>query len=232
MAFDRYDYGSVAAIYDELAAFYSLGRIAATKRVHLEVVKPGDRVLYAGIGRGQEALEAARRGASVTGVDLSSVMLDRVRRAFEREGMAAELVEADVASLPRTPDYDVVVAHYFLNLFDANRTRGMLEILSGRVRPGGFLVLADFARPAGGRWARIVTALYYRPINWIAWALGLCDQHDIADYRQLLDRERFRIVSERRIPLLAGQNPAYVAFVARKPHSAALAPLAAAEPLD
>ena len=65
--FDRYGYGPVAAIYDELAAFYSRGRIGETTRLPCDVVEPRDRILYAGVGLGQEALAALPSGGIVSG---------------------------------------------------------------------------------------------------------------------------------------------------------------------
>jgi ubiquinone/menaquinone biosynthesis C-methylase UbiE len=214
--FDRYDYGRVAAIYDGLAAFYSQGRIGATKRISLEFVKPGDRVLYPGVGSGEEAIGAARVGAAVTAVDVSRAMSGRFRAALDREKIDAELIEGDVSTYHPGPVYDVVVANYFLNLFDAQRARAMLVILGRSIRPGGLLVISDFARPQGGTLGRFVSELYYRPVNWIAWALGLCALHPILDYAELLDVGTFRIVSQRRLPVLFGANPAYVSIVAEK----------------
>ena len=214
--FDRYGYGPVAAIYDELAAFYSRGRIGETKRLSSEVLKPGDRVLYPGVGRGREVLLALRRGAIVTGVDVSSAMLGRLRKSLDHEGMSAELIEADVSTHRPEAPYDVIVANYFLNLFEGSRAAAMLDELAGSLRPGGLLVISDFARPSGGTMGRLVSELYYRPVNWVAWALGLCALHPILDYTSLLDPEKFRIVSEDRLPVLGGQNPAYVSIVAER----------------
>jgi demethylmenaquinone methyltransferase/2-methoxy-6-polyprenyl-1,4-benzoquinol methylase len=217
VVFDRYAYGPVAGLYDELARLYSRGRIGLTKELSLEFVNPGDRVLYPGVGRGAEALEAARKGALVTGVDLSPEMLARFRAGLDREGLDARLIEADVSRHRPSEPYDVVVANYFLNLFDAVAARAMLEILGRSLRPGGLLVITDFARPQGaapGRWA---TELHYRPVNWIAWILGLCALHPILDYPTLLlEVGGFRVVSQRRLPVCFGDNPAYLLLAAER----------------
>jgi len=92
MRFDEYSYGPVAGFYDWLAAFYSRGQIGASKRGQLEVIESGDRVLYAGVGRGADALMAARFGAHVTGVDLAPEMLERLAKQFAREDLEAELI--------------------------------------------------------------------------------------------------------------------------------------------
>src|SRR5262245_46786191 len=64
------NYDRVASLYDILSHVYSGGQIRACKAAQLTHIKPTDRVLYAGVGGGEDALEAARLGASVTVVDL------------------------------------------------------------------------------------------------------------------------------------------------------------------
>lgn len=213
--FDRYGYGPVAAIYDGLADFYSRGRIADTKRRSSHVVQAGDRVLYPGVGCGSDALEAARRGARVTAVDVSPRMLARCRARFDAAGLEADLQEIDVSAYRVDPAFDVIVANYFLNLFEGARARAMLERFAQWLRPGGLLVVSDFARPIGGLPGRLATEAYYRPINWIAWALRLCALHPILDYAQLFDGTGFEIRSASRLPVLGhAPDPAYVSIVA------------------
>jgi demethylmenaquinone methyltransferase/2-methoxy-6-polyprenyl-1,4-benzoquinol methylase len=214
--FDEYPYGSIAAIYDGLADLYSLGRIAASKRGQLSEIEPGDRVLYAGVGRGEDAVAAAARGAHVTAIDLAPRMLARVARRLEQAGLAAELVEGDVAQHAPAEPYDVVVANYFLNLFEIARAREMLVHLAGLVRPGGKLLLTDFAPARGGALARAITGLYYRVANWIAWLFGFCALHPIPEHVRLIESVGLRVERIERYPVLFGENPAYVAITARR----------------
>jgi len=180
------------------------------------VIASGDRVFYAGVGRGADALMAARLGARVTAVDLAPEMLGRLSKRLAQEGLESELICGDVSRHEPVEFYDVVVANYFLNLFELERAGEMLRHLCDLVKPGGALLLTDFALPRGGPFARAVTELYYRPVNWIAWALGFCALHPIFDYARLLEPMGFRIRSERRFPVLFGANPAYVSIVARR----------------
>lgn len=216
MRFDEYSYGRIAGIYDLLAALYSRGQIGASKRIGLDSIKSGDRVLYAGSGGGDEILLAARLGARVTAIDLAQSMLDRVSRKFEREGLLPELICGDVSSHKPIEPYDVVVANYFLNLFDVEHAREMTRHLCQLVRPGGKLFLTDFALPEGGLVGRWISEAYYRPINWLAWALGFCALHPILDHAKFLEPIGFRIYSARRFPVLSGTNPAYVSIVAQR----------------
>jgi ubiquinone/menaquinone biosynthesis C-methylase UbiE len=216
MRFDDYSYASIAGLYDLLAGLYSRGQIAASKRVQLDSIESGDRVFYAGAGTGEEVLLAARFGAKVTAMDLADAMLDRLSKRLRREGLPSELICGDVASHEPTELYDVVVANYFLNLFDVRRAREMARHLCGLVKPGGKLLITDFALPIGGSASRLLTEIYYRPINWIAWALGFCALHPILDHARLIEPMGFRICSARRFPVLLGANPAYVSIVAQR----------------
>lgn len=217
-------------MYDPLARWYSRGRIGLTKQVQEAYLRPGDAVLYPGIGRGEEALRAAALGARVTGYDVSEKMLAPLRARFSEAGTSADLVLGDVAEHVPDAPYDLIAAHYFLNLFDGARARAMLERFAQWLRPGGRLLLADFARPTGSWAGRAATELYYRPLNAIAWALGLCAWHPILDYRRLLTGLPFRLDRIERFPVLRAANPAYVSVVAVRVEAAPKAPEAAAPP--
>jgi len=216
MRFDEYAYGSLAWVYDLLAALYSRGQIGASKRIQLDAIESGDRVLYAGAGAGEEILLAARFGARVTAIDLADAMLTRISSRFAREGLQSELICGDVASHKPVELYDVVVANYFLNLFEVERAREMARHLCGLVKPGGTLLITDFALPLGGPVGRFISEAYYRPVNWIAWALGFCALHPILDHASLIEPMGFRIRSTRRFAVLSGANPAYVSIVAQR----------------
>ncbi|MEZ4331134.1 MAG: methyltransferase domain-containing protein [Myxococcota bacterium] len=225
--FDAYSYAAVASVYDEIAAFYSLGRIARSKAAGIDAFAPGERVLFAGVGGGADAVEAARRGIRVTAIDLAPAMLARFERRLAGAGLAAETILGDVALHRPATAYDGVDASYFLNLWDAPRARAMLVHLASLVRPGGRIVLADFARPRGGRVCRAIAEAYYRAVDWIAWALGLCELHPILDYHALAAEAGLRIVREHRFPVLLGSDPAFVTIVAERVPACAIAERAA-----
>jgi ubiquinone/menaquinone biosynthesis C-methylase UbiE len=157
LAFDSYPYGRVAAIYDELADLYSIGRIGMSKRFALEVISPGDDVLFAGVGRGAEAIEAAALGGRVHAVDLSPEMLRRFSEQVDHAGLEAIARVEDVSLHDPSEPYDVVVANYFLNLFDAKHAGEMLEVLVRCLGPGGRLVIADFECPSNHFLSRLIS---------------------------------------------------------------------------
>lgn len=210
-------YGAVAWCYDELCAVYSFGCIRAAKRAHLAELVAGERVLYVGVGRGEEAVEAARRGAVVTGVDCSAAMLGRLRRRLDAEGLAAELIEGDLFE-HRAPSagYDVVVAHFVLDLFELPLMREALGHLGAGVAAGGRLVVADFASPRGGLLSRGVSQLNYRAVDLAAAATGLAALHPIHDYPVELERLGHQVIRREGFGLLPGGAPLYESISARR----------------
>ncbi len=226
-----YSYDRVSAFYDSIAEWYSRGRIGRSKRLFLEYLVPGERVLFAGVGCGKDAYAAAEVGAQVTGVDVSPRMLAVCAKRFERAGLSAEWIECDFARLPVERGFDVVVAHYFLNLFGEPRLSEMLAHLVAHLAPGGRLVIADFAPPTGGLGSRLVTEAYYRPVNWIASILGLCELHAIPRYPCLLSRFGLRVERNERYRVGASRAPAYSTIVA-VPRGSALRSRSRSSPLS
>lgn len=101
-------------------------------------LKPGSRLLDAGCGSGQFALEMAARGAIVIGVDLSPAMIERARTHGAERQIEVEWRVGDLTTLP-DPDhhYDAIMARASLQ-FVPNPWPALQEF--GRVlRPGGRL---------------------------------------------------------------------------------------------
>jgi ubiquinone/menaquinone biosynthesis C-methylase UbiE len=196
-------YGAVAWCYDEVAALYSFGRIGLAKACQVPLLEPGERVLYPGAGRGSDAVLAAQRGARVTALDVSPAMLSRLQRRLDGADGHAELVCGDFFDHQPSERYDVVAANFFLNLFSRDDMRRALARLASLVRPGGRVMIADFAPPRGGWADRLACRAYYRPVSLAAAALRLAALHPIYDYQaefdafglSLIRRDEFRLAS-------------------------------------
>ena len=107
----------------------------------------GKRVLDVGTGDGAYAIEAAVRGAEVTAIDSSSVMLDAARSRAARRGVSLRLQEGRVEKLPfDAACFDVVFAVTVLCFVDdvASAFRELARVLA----PGGTLVVGEL-----GRWS-------------------------------------------------------------------------------
>lgn len=177
-------YDRIAPWYDLLALLWTGGAIGAAGAAVAERVRAGQTALVAGVGGGRDAAALARAGARLTLVDLSPRMLERAgARVLAVDKGVPELVPGDALALPEDRVFDVVCAHYFLNLFAADEVAPVLARLASHVAPGGLLSIADFAPvPAG----RPLQALHYAVPMRFFTALGLCARHPTYDYASLL----------------------------------------------
>lgn len=67
------------------------------------------RILDVGCGTGRHAIELAKRGYSVTGVDLSENMLNRAREKAIDTGVQIDFEKADARNLPFEDEFDLVI---------------------------------------------------------------------------------------------------------------------------
>jgi SAM-dependent methyltransferase len=87
--------------------------IPAAKLVKFAQVTAGQKVLDVACGTGVVAVTAARRGASVSGLDLSPALLERARGNAETAAVSIDFSEGDIEALPY-PDaaFDVVLSQF------------------------------------------------------------------------------------------------------------------------
>lgn len=200
-------YRLVAPVYDGLACLYSGGAIPASKRWVTQQLGAAERVLFAGCGTGADARRAAARGASVTGLDESPHMLARARRAT-RAG-AVDWCCADVRDLPGDGAYDAVVAAFFLNVFAPPQRTAVLSHLVALLRPGGRLLVADFARRCGPGLPGALQQLYHDLPMHIFTRLTGSAGHPIHDVAAALAAAGLQIAHQRRFRLF-GVGPGWI----------------------
>jgi len=67
------------------------------------------RILDIGCGTGRHAIELARRGYSVTGIDLSDSQLQRAREKAAAAGVRVDFQNGDARELPFTAEFDLAI---------------------------------------------------------------------------------------------------------------------------
>ncbi len=126
--------------WEELAAE---GRNVHGEADFVEALHPRS-VLDAGCGTGRVAVELARRGVDVVGVDLDPSMLE-VARA---KAPALRWVQADLAEVDLGRTFDVVVMAGNVMIFlEPGTEAAVVAALAGHLAPGGALVAGFSLQP-------------------------------------------------------------------------------------
>jgi 2-polyprenyl-3-methyl-5-hydroxy-6-metoxy-1,4-benzoquinol methylase len=107
-------------------------------------VAVGDRVLDVGMGDGNTAIEAARRGGEVTGIDLTPAQVDKARARMAAEGVDVTLAVGNAEHLEVTDAaFDTVVSVMGV-IFVPDHEAAAGE-LARVCRPGGVVALTSWA---------------------------------------------------------------------------------------
>ena len=202
-------YKAIYAYYDLLSRLYSMGQIPKCRKYGVDLYSEDyDRelsVCFAGVGHGSEALYLARKGALVTVVDTSASMLSSFQSKLEKETQDVKMrvcvIHGDIRDVEE--QYDWVVANFFLNVFDKADMLIMLDSLTSLCNLNGNLIVGDFFYDKN---AGVIVRLAQR----LNWSVALCifrlfvknAKHSIYDYKEPLEKRRWKSVDDKRFGFL------------------------------
>jgi phosphatidylethanolamine/phosphatidyl-N-methylethanolamine N-methyltransferase len=153
----------VERVYEKLASVYDLifgptlhpGRLVARDRME---IRPGSHILEVGVGTGINA-SLYPRNCHITGIDLSSSMLDKARERVAREGLRnVRLMEMDAAKTTFADDtFDIVYAPYLISVVpDPVQVACEMRRVC---KPGGKIVILNHFRSANPVLSRVERAI-------------------------------------------------------------------------
>jgi phosphatidylethanolamine/phosphatidyl-N-methylethanolamine N-methyltransferase len=153
----------VERVYEKLASVYDLifgptlhpGRLVARDRME---IRPGSHILEVGVGTGINA-SLYPRNCHITGIDLSTSMLDKARERVAREGLRhVRLLEMDAAKTTFADDtFDIVYAPYLISVVpDPVKVACEMRRVC---KPGGKIVILNHFRSANPILSRVERAI-------------------------------------------------------------------------
>lgn len=140
---ERY-YRFQSTIYDATRWLFLFGRTEILNR--LAAMCSPERILEVGCGTGRNLVELGRifPRAHVTGVNVSSSMLDLARKKTAQLGERVELLRRRYdRPVNDAPSYDVVLFSYSLSMFNPGFETAV-EASCCDLRSGGYAALVDF----------------------------------------------------------------------------------------
>jgi SAM-dependent methyltransferase len=124
-------------------------------------VQAGERVLDVATGSGNAAITAARRGAQVTGLDLTPELLEVAKARAAADGVEIDFLQGDAEALPFDDDSFDRVTSVFGAMFAPDQQQAAAELLRV-VRPGGTVAVAAWT-PQGLNGQLFGTLAKYMP---------------------------------------------------------------------
>ncbi len=153
----------VERVYEKLASVYDLvfgptlhpGRLVAREQMGIQA---NDRILEVGVGTGINT-SLYPQNCHVTGIDLSTSMLEKARERVAREGLRnVRLLEMDAARLTFADNsFDIVYAPYLVSVVPdpVQVVREMRRVC----RPGGKIIILNHFRSANPVLSRMERAI-------------------------------------------------------------------------
>jgi len=106
-------------------------------------ITPGSKVLDVACGTGNTTIPAAKTGASVTGVDIATNLLEQAKTRADSEKLKVQFQEGDVEELP-FPDHSFDVVLSMFGAMFAPRPEKVAAELIRVCKPGGVISMANW----------------------------------------------------------------------------------------
>lgn len=199
---DLYRY--MGYVYDFVGTIYSAGLIPKCKVAMIDQIESGDRVLFAGVGHGKDAIRAAQAGAQVTVIDLSATMLRHLEKNIQNMSFHHPIrsLHRNIMEVDEYESYDFVFANFFLNVFPEKFMAAVMEQLGRLAKADGNLVVGDFVLPQGNPVSRLLQKIHWYVAVLPFYLMTGNAFHPVYDYPAHLEALDWNVRKVRRFKLL------------------------------
>ncbi|MEM9918046.1 MAG: bifunctional demethylmenaquinone methyltransferase/2-methoxy-6-polyprenyl-1,4-benzoquinol methylase UbiE [Bacteroidota bacterium] len=181
-------FNKIAPYYDFLNRLLSLGIDTIWRKKAIARLQGGPHavILDVATGTADVALEAARQlqFEKITGIDISTEMLDVGRKKIEKKGLSQKIVlqEGDSENLPFADNtFDAITVAFGVRNFE-NLEKGLGEMYRV-LKKGGQVVVLEFSRPTIFPFRQIFNAYF----KYILPLIGRFTSKDPKAYRYLYE---------------------------------------------
>lgn len=188
-------YKLVGSSYDRLTKLYSGSAIHDCRIAMLNksLIKTESKVLFAGSGQGEDAIKAAELGAESTLIDLSPTMMDTSLKLIDRhpnkDTLNIKPILGDILKHEEKAHYDVVVANFFLTVFEKDKMLAVLDHLIKLCKPGGYIIVGDFKPASGNILQKAAQQTYWLTAATAFFAVAGNPIHGLYDYSEILEKK-------------------------------------------
>jgi len=177
------DFDRVAPFYDALASLVFGKKLKAAQVAYIDRIRPGSRVLIIGGGTGWilEKLLKRQPDLQIDYVEASAKMMERaIQRLHDGQVRFIMGTQNDIPG----PVYDVIITHFFLDVFAPATLHKVVKQLNGMLVPGGLWLCADF-RDTGKAFHRFLLWVMHR---FFSLSTGL-ESAQIQDIQEAINRQ-------------------------------------------
>lgn len=111
----------------------------------LETLRLTGRVLDLGTGTGAQAIELARRGLKVVGIDLSHAAIARAREAASAAGLNIDFRQDDILNSLLDGGFDAIVDRGCFHVLAPEMRATYVQTVTRLLQPAGWLLLKVFS---------------------------------------------------------------------------------------